>query len=159
MATHPYAPANFMRSEAGSNRLTVGADIRLKGEIEACDTLVVEGRIEAALESRLLHIAENGAFSGSAVVDVAEISGTFDGNLTVRDRLIVRTTGKVGGTVQYKRLEVQDGGELSGDVRMLMEQKAEAAPVRKLDPPANDRREEKAGKVPVSAVRESQALQ
>ena len=68
MATHPYAPANFMRSESGSNRLTVGADIRLKGEIEACDTLVVEGRIEAALESRLLHIAEHGAFSGSAVV-------------------------------------------------------------------------------------------
>lgn len=158
MATHPYAPANFMRSEAGSNRLTVGADIRLKGEIEACDTLVVEGRIEAALESRLLHIAEHGAFSGSAVVDVAEISGTFDGNLTVRDRLIVRTTGKVGGIVQYRRLEVQDGGELSGDVRALVEKK-DAAPVRKPEPPANDRREEKTSAAQMSGLREGKTLQ
>ncbi len=158
MATHPYAPVNFMRSEAGSNRLTVGADIRLKGEIEACDTLVVEGRIEAALESRLLHIAENGTFSGSAVVDVAEISGTFDGNLTVRDRLIVRATGKVGGVVQYRRLEVQDGGELSGDVRAMAEKK-EAAPVRKPDAPAPERRDEKVPKATVSGLREGKTLQ
>lgn len=158
MATHPYAPANFMRSEAGSNRLTVGADIRLKGEIEACDTLVVEGRIEAALESRLLHIAEHGAFSGSAVVDVAGISGSSGGNLTVRDRLIVRTTGKVGGIVQYRRLEVRDGGELSGDVRALVEKK-DAAPVRKLEPSANDRREEKTPAAQISGLREGKTLQ
>jgi cytoskeletal protein CcmA (bactofilin family) len=158
MATHPYAPANFMRSEAGSNRLTVGADIRLKGEIEACDTLVVEGRIEAALESRLLHIAENGAFSGSAVVDIAEISGTFEGNLTVRDRLVVRTTGKVGGTVQYRRLEVQDGGEVTGDIRTLAEHK-EAPAVRKIEPPANDRRDDMTAKASNSGLREGKTLQ
>ena len=158
MALHPYAPANFMRPEGGSNRLTVGADIRLKGEIEACDTLVVEGRIEAALQSRLLHIAEHGAFSGSAVVEVAEISGTFEGNLTARDRLIVRATGKVGGTVQYRRLEVQDGGELSGDIRALTEQK-ETAPVRKLEPSANDRRDDKTPKAQISSLREGKTLQ
>lgn len=154
MAMHPYAPANFMRSEAGSNRLTVGADIRLKGEIEACDTLVVEGHIEAALETRLLHIAEHGAFTGSATVDIAEISGKFDGTLTVRDRLIVRNTGRVGGAVQYRRLEVQDGGEISGDVKALPERK-EQGPVRKLEPPANDRREDPVAKAQISALRES----
>lgn len=153
MAMHPYAPANFMRSEAGGSRLTVGADIRLKGEIEACDTLVVEGRIEAALESRLLHIAEHGAFSGSATVDIAEISGTFDGTLTVRDRLIVRATGRVGGTVHYRRLEVQDGGEVTGEVRVLAPRQ-EQAPVRKLEPPANDRREDATPKAQISALRE-----
>jgi len=158
MAMHPYAPANFMRNDAGGNRLTVGAEIRPKGEIEACDTLVVEGCIEAALESRLLQIAESGTFSGSAVVEVAEISGSFTGTLTVRDRLIVHTTGKVGGTVQYRRLEVQDGGELSGDIRALGE-RPEVAAVRKLEAPGRERREEKSAKAPISGVRETKTLQ
>lgn len=158
MAMHPYAPANFMRTDAGGNRLTFGAEIRLKDENEACDTLVVEGCIEAALESRLLQIAESGTFSGSAVVEVAEISGSLTGTLTVSDRLIVRTTGKVGGTVQYRRLEVQDGGELSGDIRALGE-RPEVAAVRKLEASARDRREERSAKAPISGVHETKTLQ
>lgn len=141
MAMHPYAPAHFMRPEAGGNRLTVGADIRLKGEIEACDTLLVEGRVEAMIECRLLQIAERGAFHGTAIVDAAEISGRFDGTLTVRDRLVLRTTGRIGGAVHYRRLEIQDGGEITGEVTVLAD-KAEPATVRKLEAPANDRREE-----------------
>ena len=92
------------------------------------------------------------------MVDVAEISGFFDGNLTVRDRLIVRATGKVGGFVQFRRLEVQDGGELSGDVRALVEKK-DTAPVRKLESPANDRRDEKNRAAPMSGLRDGTTLQ
>ncbi|MEX2617932.1 MAG: polymer-forming cytoskeletal protein [Alphaproteobacteria bacterium] len=100
-----------------NGRLTVGPDIRLVGaSIEACDTLHVEGHVEASMDSRLIHIAETGTFSGAVSVDEAEIHGRFDGELTVRDRLTVHKTGRIGGTVRYGRLSVEDGGEIAGDV-------------------------------------------
>ncbi len=101
----------------GGSRLTVGPNIKLKGvEITDCDTLFVEGTVEATMDSRLMQIAECGAFKGSACIDVAEIHGRFDGDLTVRDKLIVYATGKVTGKIRYGKLVVEEGGQLSGEV-------------------------------------------
>src|SRR5581483_9522434 len=101
-------------------RLIVGRDISLTGEITACDVLVVEGKVEASLaDSRMIEIAESGVFKGQAEIDSAEIAGRYEGNLTVRDRLFVRSTGKVMGTIRYGRLEIECGGELVGDVQVL----------------------------------------
>ena len=99
-------------------RLTVGRDICLSGEITACDVLVVEGTVDASLaDSRSIEIAESGIFRGKAEIDTAEIAGRYEGNLTVRDRLLIRATGKVTGTVRYGRIEIECGGEVSGDVQ------------------------------------------
>ena len=59
-------------AESGSS-LIVGPAVKLKGaEIQDCDTLVVEGRVEATMDSRVIRIAEGGAFSGKVVIDVAD---------------------------------------------------------------------------------------
>lgn len=104
-------------SQAGS-KLTVGPNIKLKGEITDCDTLVVEGRVEATMNSRVLQIAEGGAFIGTAEVDIAEIRGEFDGELTVRDKLVIYATGKVSGKIRYGKLVIEEGGHLTGDVQV-----------------------------------------
>ena len=102
---------------ASPAKLTVGPNIKLKGvEITDCDTLVVEGHVEATMDSRLIHIAEQGAFTGSADVDIAEIHGAFDGSLTVRQKLVIHITGRVTGKVRYGLLVVNEGGQLSGDI-------------------------------------------
>ena len=102
--------------ESGS-KLTVGPNIKLKGvEITDCDTLVVEGTVEATMNSRLMQISEQGAFKGSAEIDIAEIRGQFDGNLVVRQKLLIYATGKVTGTIRYGKLVVEEGGQLSGEI-------------------------------------------
>ncbi len=104
-------------------RLTVGPDIRLKGAaIEDCDTLFVEGRVEASMDSRLIQIAESGVFVGAAAVNEAEIHGRFEGDLTVRERLVIHKTGRVCGTIRYGRLEIEEGGEIGGDIAAAKEQ-------------------------------------
>lgn len=114
-ATLSAKPAD--KAEASVSKLIVGPDIKLKGaEITDCDTLVVEGRVEAAMESRVLQIAEIGVFVGKAAVDMAEIHGRFDGELTVRKHLVIRATGHVSGKIRYGKLAIEEGGELSGDV-------------------------------------------
>ena len=101
----------------GGSKLTVGPNIKLKGvEITDCDTLVVEGFVEATMDSRVMQIAEQGAFKGSAEIDVAEIRGEFNGNLTVRQKLVIYSTGKVTGTIRYGKLVIEEGGQLAGEI-------------------------------------------
>jgi cytoskeletal protein CcmA (bactofilin family) len=104
-------------AKEGESKLTVGPNIKLKGvEITDCDTLVVEGSVEATMDSRVIQISERGAFKGSAEIDVAEIRGLFDGNLTARQRLVIYSTGKVTGKVRYGKVIIEEGGQLSGEV-------------------------------------------
>lgn len=104
-------------AKEGGSKLTVGPNIKLKGvEITDCDTLVVEGLVEATMDSRVIQIAEQGAFKGSAEIDVAEIRGEFNGNLTVRQKLVIYSTGKVTGTIRYGKLVIEEGGQLAGEI-------------------------------------------
>lgn len=105
------------RDTGGNGRLVVGPDILFKGEIASCDTLVVQGRVEASITSRVIEVAETGAFTGEARVEAAEIGGRFDGMLRVRNRLVVRPRGRIDGTVRYGEIEIQPGGRIGGDVR------------------------------------------
>lgn len=99
--------------------LTVARDISLKGDITECDSLIVEGRIDATLNSaRALEVSRGGRFVGSATVETAVISGRFDGDLDVTRALRITATGKVTGNVSYGRLEIERGGEVLGDVKV-----------------------------------------
>ena len=113
LSATPAVPA-----QEGGSRLIVGPNIKLKGvEITDCDTLVVEGTVEATMDSRVIQIAATGAFKGSADIDIAEIHGQFEGNLTVRQKLVIYAQGKVNGTIRYGKVVIEEGGQLSGDVQ------------------------------------------
>jgi cytoskeletal protein CcmA (bactofilin family) len=108
------------KAERKESKLVVGHDIKIKGvEISDCDTLVVEGRVEATLDSRVLEIAEHGVFQGTIAVDHAEIRGRFEGEITVRKQLIIHGTGKVSGKIRYAKIKVEESAELSGDLAVL----------------------------------------
>ncbi|MCZ8310728.1 MAG: polymer-forming cytoskeletal protein [Magnetospirillum sp.] len=116
----PATPAPVQRGEAIEGRkLIVGREIVLSGQITSCERLIVEGRVEASLsESRFVDIAESGVFKGMAEIENAEIAGTFEGTLNVREKLWIRSTGKVSGTVRYGRIEIEEGGQIAGEVQV-----------------------------------------
>jgi cytoskeletal protein CcmA (bactofilin family) len=106
--------------ERKESKLVVGHDIKIKGvEISDCDTLVVEGRVEATLDSRVLEIADHGVFQGTIAVDQAEIRGRFEGDLTVRKQLIIHSSGKVSGKIRYAKIRIEEGAEIAGDLAVL----------------------------------------
>jgi cytoskeletal protein CcmA (bactofilin family) len=113
----PVAAAANAPAKEGESKLTVGPNIKLKGvEITDCDTLVVEGSVEATMDSRVIHISERGSFKGSCEIDIAEIHGQFDGSLTVRQKLTIYSTGKVTGKIRYGKVVIEEGGQLSGEI-------------------------------------------
>ena len=128
VAVEPVADKNDRREA----KLVVGPEIKIKGvEISDCDTLVVEGRIEATLDSRVLEITEHGVFQGTIAVDNAEIRGRFEGELTVRKQLVIHATGKCSGKIRYTKIKVEEGAELSGEISMLDKTQASVSVTRK----------------------------
>jgi len=116
-AAAPVAPV--VPSLPEQRRLIVGRDISLSGEIGSCDVLVVEGTVEAKLrEGRSIEIADSGLFKGSVEIDEADIGGRFEGDIAVRGRLTVRSTGKITGSIKYGELSVEAGGQLIGDIQI-----------------------------------------
>lgn len=106
--------------QGDAKRLTVGREISLSGEISACEMLVVEGAVKATLDGcKTLEIARSGKFNGTAHVAVADIAGVFDGTLMVTDRVILRATGRILGTLRYGEMEIERGGRLEGTAELI----------------------------------------
>jgi cytoskeletal protein CcmA (bactofilin family) len=105
--------------------LLVGRGVSLSGEITTCERLTVEGKVEANLhECRDIDIAEGGLFKGSATIDNAEIRGRFEGELTVRKRLLIRASGHVAGKIAYAEIEIENGGNISGQIALYTGEEA-----------------------------------
>ena len=110
-------PERLPGAPGEGRRLIVGREICLSGEITACDTLVVEGQVEANLnDSHRIEITESGCFKGKVDIAIAEIKGRFEGELIARERLIIYKTGRVTGTVTCSEIEIERGGIMSGTV-------------------------------------------
>ena len=106
-------------SHTEGKKLTVGRDIRLAGEIGSCDVLVVEGHVEAQIkECTRLEVSQGGTFVGTAQVDEAEISGTFEGDLTAR-RVIVIGSADINGKITYGALQIENGARIKGSLEYV----------------------------------------
>lgn len=110
------------REPAERRTLVVGRGISVQGTVADAERLVVEGTVEASMiHATELSITPGGVFKGEVEVEDAEIAGVIDGTLTARGNLVVRATGKVLGTARCRRLQVEDGGQITGRIEMLDE--------------------------------------
>lgn len=109
------------REDTGRRTLVVGRGISVQGTVQDAERLVVEGTVEAGMINGLgeLSVALGGMFKGEVEVDDAEIGGVFDGTITARNALIVRNAGRVVGVARCRRLQVEDGGQITGRIEML----------------------------------------
>lgn len=111
-----YSGASSSESAAG-RQLILGQGITMSGEIESCDHLIVEGTIEATLKgANRMDIAETGSFFGTVEIEDANISGRFEGDITVKGRLTIESTGVIIGTIAYKELSMEAGATLDGSI-------------------------------------------
>lgn len=114
--------------KAEERRLTIARDIIIEGSIKGCARLTVEGEAKVELEGcSTLEVTESGTFRGKATVETAEVRGVVDGELTVEGRLLIKSSGKVSGTIRYVDVQIEPGGRLSGNVDTI-EAPAQAKP-------------------------------
>jgi cytoskeletal protein CcmA (bactofilin family) len=115
--TSAYNSGAQNQASDNDNKLVIGSGINLSGEIEACDHLIVQGTVEASLKgAEILDIAEQGAFYGTVEIENANIAGRFEGEITVRGRLTVESTGIIVGSISYKELSIEAGATIDGAI-------------------------------------------
>lgn len=117
------------RTPAERRTMVIGRGISVHGTIQDAERLEVQGIVEAKMiHATELSIAQGGMFRGEVEVEEAEIAGTIDGTLTARNALIVRATGRVLGTARCRRLQVEDGGQITGQIEMITDAPRAATP-------------------------------
>ncbi len=140
MARAPMAPARVAPGGPSDRRtLVVGRGISVQGTIQDAERLVVEGTVEASsLNATELQIAQGGVLKGQVEVEDAEISGLMDGMLTVRGNLVLRGSGQIIGEARCRRLQVEDGGQLSGKISMITDGGPSSSGVSMSTPASSD---------------------
>jgi cytoskeletal protein CcmA (bactofilin family) len=94
----------------------VGKGTTLQGEVKDCSLFEVHGTFEGEVSADAVVVCEGGMLHGGCDTEHAEIHGTVEGRLTVRDLLDVRGRGSVSGEVAYGSLSVTAGGHVSGEL-------------------------------------------
>ena len=136
----PGAPgaAAPVKKENERRTLVVGRGISVQGTIQDAERLVVEGTVESSLiNASELQIAQGGVFKGEVEVEDAELAGTIDGTLTVRGSLTIRSTGRLLGKAKCRRLKVEDGGQITGQLEMLSDDNKAPKPAAPATPAAD----------------------
>jgi len=65
-----------------------------------------------------------GVFKGKAQIETAEISGHFEGDLVVTQKMTIHSTGRVFGNIRYGQIEIARGGIISGQIDALADSAA-----------------------------------
>lgn len=111
-------PARAAEVQSFGRLMLVGPQIRLKGEIKACERLVIEGMVEGEVsDTERLEVARGGRFQGTAHIESCAIDGDFEGELDVRGVLTLKANGRIAGKVRYGEIEIERGGIIAGDFR------------------------------------------
>ncbi|MCX5616880.1 polymer-forming cytoskeletal protein [Bombella sp. TMW 2.2559] len=99
--------------------LIVHNGIAIRGIIESIERLIIEGTVEVEhLTIKEILIAPEGVFRGVAEAGTAEIAGVMEGKLTVRNTLTIRASGRLIGDAECRRLQVEEGGQITGKLEM-----------------------------------------
>ncbi|GAN54508.1 hypothetical protein Tasa_022_007 [Tanticharoenia sakaeratensis NBRC 103193] len=124
------APGAAPRRDQPERRtLVVGRGISVQGTVQDAERLVVEGTVEASMiHAAELSVAPGGVFRGEVEVEDAELAGTVDGTLVVRGSLTVRATGRLIGKTRCRRLQVEDGGQITGHLEMITDNNGSSRP-------------------------------
>ncbi len=104
-----------MQTSPGTLRIAVGTT--LEADVRNCKRLELYGVIEGDVVSDEVIVYDGGRLMGRLRAGNAEVMGTVEGDVVIRNLIAIRATGIVSGDVQYGRMSLEPGGELTAKVK------------------------------------------
>ncbi len=111
------------------NIITAGTSI--KGDITATGDFRLDGVLEGNIQlNGKLVVGDSGVVKGNILCQNANIIGTVEGNLSVKELLSLHATARITGDILINKLSIEPGAVFTGRCRMLDEVRSrqEAAP-------------------------------
>ena len=110
---HHSAPTAPRAVSNGSTFSVIGADVTIKGDIEASVDLHVDGRVLGDLACSSLVQGEGSVIEGAITAERARLSGRVKGTIAARE-LVVLKTARIEGDVSYETLTIEQGAAVNG---------------------------------------------
>ncbi len=102
------------------NIITAGTLI--KGDITASGDFRLDGTLEGNIQlNGKLVVGDSGVVNGNILCVNANIIGTVNGNLSVKELLSLNATARVKGDILINKLSIEPGAIFTGKCRMLDE--------------------------------------
>ena len=104
----------------GESLSVVGQSLVVKGEIEAAEDMLIQGRVEGSIK----HTADRLIIGTSGVVNAdidarnLIIEGVVEGNIVGSESVVIEETADVRGNIYTARISISDGAQFSGTVDM-----------------------------------------
>ncbi|MDH5760218.1 MAG: polymer-forming cytoskeletal protein [Gemmatimonadota bacterium] len=97
----------------------IGPGMKVTGDIETSGTVRIEGKVKGSVKAgKAVVIGKDGMVDGDVDTQDAVVSGRIKGTLVVGSRLEVQATSQIEGTVQARRMQLEEGAMLNGSVTM-----------------------------------------
>jgi cytoskeletal protein CcmA (bactofilin family) len=103
-----------------SNMSVIGKTVFVKGELEAAEDMLVEGRLEGSIKhtANRLTVGVSGVVNADIDAKNLVIEGTVDGNIVGSESVVIRESAEVRGNIYTARICIADGAQFSGTVDM-----------------------------------------
>ena len=98
---------------SGTGFSVFGADVTIKGDVNATADLHIDGRIEGDITCASLVQGETSEVVGAIRADKARLAGTVRGSITVVD-LVIQKSARIHGDVHYETLSIEQGALVDG---------------------------------------------
>jgi len=98
---------------ASSTFSVIGADVTIRGNIEASADLHVDGKVIGDIACASLVMGDTSSVEGEITAESARISGSVSGKISVRDLVVLRNA-KVDGDVSYDTISIEQGAAVNG---------------------------------------------
>jgi len=106
------------------NMITDGTLI--KGDIKAEGDFRLDGTLQGNIElNGKLVVGDTGVVNGNVLCMNANIIGSVNGNLSVKELLSLHSTARVRGDILINKLSIEPGAVFSGKCRMIDEIRAQ----------------------------------
>lgn len=92
-------------------------DTVIKGKIRNCRQMEIRGYFEGELAAEDVLVHQGGTFYGTMKSERADVAGSVQGEVFVKNLISIRSSGSVNGHVRYGQLAMEMGADLSAELR------------------------------------------
>ena len=105
---------------SNQNPTVLGRSVVSRGELSASEDLSIEGQFDGTINMKdhCLTVGSNGQVKAEIQARQVVIHGTVNGNITAREKVEIRKTGRVQGDLTAAGVAIEDGAYFKGSIEI-----------------------------------------
>ena len=105
--------------ELGDVVSVIGPGMKVVGDVSSDGTIRVEGRVDGSITAaKSVVVGKDGTVKGDISTQDAIIAGKVNGSVQAESRIELQATCKVQGDIRSRRVKLDEGGQVDGQLHM-----------------------------------------